>query len=281
MVVCRAQGLGGTRIKIVARTGHITISLTIVATFCSLVIVMLGSVLTVNFLAGLRNTRSLVGELATQSSGFVTDELRDHLDPVVEQANWVADLVEQDSFDTEEERVSHFLIGAFGGLSQVTSLAFFSKDHRVVQAYRDKAGGRWELYVGSPRDPDIVEQTLRTGRSRQKGFWNRILFSELTNRSYINYVRPVRRGDEFLGVVMAAVSLNELSEIVSEISEKRRGTVFILSEKDQVVAHPNLTSEHPELSKATPTVGIGRVGDPVLEEFWLATTRPIKGVESG
>jgi len=129
---------------------------------------MLGSVLTVNFLAGLRNTRSLVGELATQSSGFVTDELRDHLDPVVEQANWVADLVEQDSFDTEEERVSHFLIGAFGGLSQVTSLAFFSKDHRVVQAYRDKADGRRGLYVGSPKDPDIVSQTLQTGRHHQK-----------------------------------------------------------------------------------------------------------------
>jgi adenylate cyclase len=75
--------------------------------------------------------------------------------------------------------------------------------------------------------------------------------------------------------VLAAVSLNELSEIVSEISNKRRGTVFVLTEQTQVIAHPNLTSYHPELSKESPTVGIGRVGDPILEEFWSAETYPV------
>ncbi len=92
-------------------------------------------------------------------------------------------------------------------------------------------------------------------------------------------MRPVRRDGEFLGVVLAAVSLNELSDLVSQISDRRRGTVFILAEEDQVIAHPNLSSNHPELSKESPTVGIGRVGDPVLEEFWSAETYPI-GVSS-
>ncbi len=69
-----------------------------------------------------------------------------------------------------------------------------------------------------PRDIGFTERTLEAGRERDRGFWNEILYSERLQRSYINYVRPVRRDSKFLGVVLAAVSLNELSDLVSRIS---------------------------------------------------------------
>ncbi len=53
---------------ILPRTGRITISLTIATTFVGLVVVLLGSVLTVNYVSSLRNTLGLIGELAVQSS---------------------------------------------------------------------------------------------------------------------------------------------------------------------------------------------------------------------
>jgi class 3 adenylate cyclase len=258
------------------RTGRIPISLTIVTTFVGLVIVMLGSVLTINYLSSLRNTLSLVGELATQSSGFVTDELRDHLEPVIRQADWVADLIAAGPFDLgDDQQVGSFLLGALAATPQVTVLVYIASDKRIVRAYRGEPGEGWRLDSDPPRELGFSERALEASRERDKGFWKEVLFSERTQRSYINYVRPVRRDGEFLGVVLAAVSLNQLSDLVSQISERRRGTVFILAEEDRVIAHPNLTSNHPELSKETPTVGIGRVGDPVLEEFWSAETHPI------
>ena len=68
--------------KIFPRTGRIPISLTIATTFVGLVVVLLGSVLTVSYFSSLRNTLDRIGELVIQSSSFVEDELRDHLDPV-------------------------------------------------------------------------------------------------------------------------------------------------------------------------------------------------------
>jgi class 3 adenylate cyclase len=266
---------------ILPRTGQIPISLTIVTTFVGLVVVLLGSVLTISYFSSLRNTLRLVGELASQSSSFVGDELHDHLDPVMEQVDWAADLIASGPFDlTDERQVGSFLLGAQAATPQVTLLAYASTDGRVVRAYRGEPGESWRVDTEPPRDPGFVERTLRTGGEREQGFWNEILFSERSQRSYINYVRPVRHNGEFLGVVLAAVSLNELSDIVSRISNKRRGTVFILAEQDRVVAHPNLNSRHPELSKETPTVGIGRVGDPILEEFWSAEAHPILVTEN-
>ena len=102
---------------ILRRTGRIPISLTIVTTFVGLVIVMLGSVLTIDYLSSLRNTLSLVGELATQSSDFVTDELRDHLEPVIRQADWAADLIAAGPFDLgDDQQVGSFLLGALSDL---------------------------------------------------------------------------------------------------------------------------------------------------------------------
>ncbi len=261
---------------ILPRTGRIPISLTIVTTFVGLVVVLLGSVLTISYFSSLRNTLGLVGELAVQSGSFVTDELRDHLDPVIEQADWTADLMATGPFDlADDQQVGNFLLGALAATPQVTVLAYVATDKRVVRAYRGEPGEGWRLDTDPPRDLGFTERTLRAGREREKGFWNEILFSELSRRSYINYVRPVRRDGEFLGVVLAAVSLNELSDLVSQISDRSRGTVFILAEEDQLIAHPSLTSRHPELSKETPTVGIGRVGDPILQAFWSAEIHPM------
>ena len=58
------------------RMGRITISLTIVSTFVGLVVVLLGSVLTVSYLSSKRNTLGLVAELVDKSSQHAIAELR-------------------------------------------------------------------------------------------------------------------------------------------------------------------------------------------------------------
>ncbi|MEM7226666.1 MAG: cache domain-containing protein, partial [Pseudomonadota bacterium] len=260
-----------------SRKGWISISLTIVVIFVALVVVLLGAVMAVNYLSGLRNTTTLVAELAQRSSGFVTDELRDHLDSVVEQSDWVAGLMTDDVVDPADEAVlGQVLLGALAATPQVAMLAFVDPEMTVVRGIRGEAGEGREVRIGPPRDPEFADRMQASARARDDGFWNEILYSERTQRAYVNYVRPVRRDGAFLGVVVALVSLNELSDLVSDVSNQLEGTVFILVERDRVIAHPNLTSPHPELSKASPTVGIGRVGDLVLAQFWSPETEPLK-----
>ena len=181
--------------------GRIPISLTIVTTFVGLIIVMLGSVLTVSYYSSLRNTQGLIAELATQSSGFLTDELRDYLDPVTEQANWAADLITKGRFDQADDRqVGNLLLGALAATPQVTVLAYISTDKRIIRAYRGEPGESWRLDTGAPKDPGFTGRMLQAGRDHDEGFWNEVLFGERSQRSYINYLRPVRRDGEFLGV---------------------------------------------------------------------------------
>jgi adenylate cyclase len=261
---------------IVPRLGRISISLTIVSTFVALVVVLLGSVLAVSYFSSLRNTQRLFGELAAQSSSYVRDELRDHLDPVIEQSDWAADLIATGPFDLDDaQQVGDFLLGTLAATRQVNVVAYITAEKKIVRAFRGHPGESWRLETDPPRNLGFVDRTLQAGRERDNGFWNEILFSERSRRSYINYVQPVRHDGEFLGVVLVAVSLNGLSDIVTRISNRRRSTVFILAEEDQVIAHPNMTSRHPELSRDNPTVGIGRVGDPILDQFWLAESHPI------
>lgn len=258
------------------RLGRVPISLTIVTTFVALLVVLLGSVLVISYQSSLRNTLRHFGELATQTNSFVRDELQDHLDSVIEQANWVAALIATGPFDLDDaQQVGNFLLGALAATPQVNVVLYITPERKVVRAFRGYPGEVWRLETDPPRDLDFVERTLQAGRERDRGFWNEIVFSEHSQRSYINYVQPIRRDGEFLGVVLSAVSLNELSDIVTRISNRRRGTVFILVEEDQVLAHPNLTSRHPELSKENPTVGLGRLGDPILDEFWSSESQPI------
>ena len=262
--------------RILAGRGRLPITLTVVSSIVALIVLALGSVLAISYTTTKRNTLNLVGESAAESGRFVVDELRDHLDPVVEQVNWTADLLAAGAVDlTDDRAVGHLLLGALAATPQVTGLVYFSADNASVRAYRDGSGG-WRVDTAPSSEPDFKERTLQAARQREAGFWNEVLFSERSRKSYINFVRPVRRDGAFLGVVLAGVSLNELSEMTIEVSEAGDSTIFVLANRDQVIAHPNLTSDHPELSSESPTVGIGRVGDLVLRQFWSVETHPLE-----
>lgn len=258
------------------KANRIPMSVTIAASFVALVVVLLGVVVWTSYESHRNSTVKLVAESAHQSMSFLRRELLGHLDPVVTQVNWVANVVTADgSVTTEQKRLGDILVGAIAATPQVTVLAFITNDGQVIRVYRGQTGTDWILDTQPPKNPAFAQRTLRRAKKHGTGFWNEILFSEGQQKSYINYVVPVRRGELFEGAVLAAVSLNELSDLVSEISSRMRGTAFILADENQVIAHPNLTSRHPEQSKESPTVQIGRVGDIVLGHFWSSRSHPI------
>ncbi len=262
--------------RILPGRGRLPITLTVVTSIVALIVLALGSVLAISYITTKQNTINLVGESAAESGRFVVDELRDHLDPVVEQVNWTADLLAAGAVDLADDReIGRLLLGALAATPHVTGLIYFSADKKSVRAYRNGPEG-WRVDTTPTSEPAFKERTLEAARQRAAGFWNEVLFSEQSRKSYINFVRPVRRDGAFLGVVLAGVSLNQLSDLTLEVSETDDNTIFVLADRDQVIAHPNLTSNHPELSKESPTVGIDRVGDLVLRQFWSAETHPLE-----
>ncbi|MGI9350167.1 MAG: adenylate/guanylate cyclase domain-containing protein [Rhizobiaceae bacterium] len=255
---------------------RVPVSVTIATCFVTLVVLLLGSVVWLGYKSSRANAVTLVANQAQQSISFVSDEIRDHLDPVVEQANWAAQLVSSGEIDlADQKQLGYILLAAVAATPQVTALVFVSRESLVTRAYRSHALGGWKIDTQPPIDSAFVQRTLNRAEQNQLGVWNEILFSDVQLKSYVNFIRPVWRGNEFQGAVLAAVSLNELSDLVSDISTNLLGTIFILDDRNHVIAHPNLTTKHPDLSKNTPLVSVDRVGDIVLSKFWSAKTHPV------
>jgi class 3 adenylate cyclase len=259
-----------------SRNLRLSISLTIASCFVGLVVVLLGTLLWSTHQTSKNTAVQLVARLSQESLLRMQDEIRNHLDPVVEQATWVASLISSNRLQTDtRDELAQNLVSAMAPTTQVTALIFVGSDFQVTRAYRGGPGQAPSTDTKPPHDLRFASQTLKKASTSKAGFWNEILFSEGQQRSFVNYVQPVWRQEKFIGVVVTAVSLNELSDLVLDISSRMNGTAFILRNKTQIIAHPNLVSSHPDLSKENPTVDIGRIGDLVLSRFWSADTNPV------
>ncbi len=241
-----------------------------------MVVVLLGTVVWTSYQTSRDTAVSFVAKLAQQSLSHMEDELRDHLDPVVKQTEWTAELItSRRPRGRRSEDIAQILTAAMAATPQVTALVFFGRDLEATRAFRGSSGEPWHIEIGPASNSDFAKKALHQAMQTKRGFWNEILYSEERRRSFVNYIKPVWRGETFVGVVLAAISLNELSDLVIAISSQFNGTAFILDNKSQVIAHPNLTSNHPDLSKRSPTVEINRVGDFVLPRFLSAETRQL------
>ncbi len=137
--------------------------------------VVLGSVLTVSYFSSPRTTLDLIGELVGQSNRFVIDELRDHLDPVIDQADRTADLLATGPFDlTNDHKVGNFLLGALAATPQVTALAYIPTDKMVIREGQDRAGpGVSYISLGIVLPTTNPRTSIRIRRAPQTG-WQRV-----------------------------------------------------------------------------------------------------------
>jgi class 3 adenylate cyclase len=81
----------------------------------------------------------------------------------------------------------------------------------------------------------------------------------------------VRRGDRFLGMLVVAVSLGDLSRFLSELFVDENLSAFVLFDKEHVLAHQNLRYLELDLSnlgEGVPLPLIEQVDDPILARLW-------------
>ena len=86
--------------------------------------------------------------------------------------------------------------------------------------------------------------------------------------------RALRRDGRLLGYLGIGVTLQELSRLVTDVSDLFDMTAFILYGRDRVLAHPFMVGGHPEQSVESPTIGLTRIGDPVVAAIWTGVPTP-------
>ncbi|NNE21389.1 MAG: adenylate/guanylate cyclase domain-containing protein, partial [Rhizobiales bacterium] len=134
---------------------------------------------------------------------------------------------------------------------------------------RDKTGKLIFEAEANQNAPELKRflDRIRAGRETT---WNQPF--RVADATLVTVVAPLYRGSEFLGVAGAAISLQELSALVSALGTSTGPVGFILYGNDHVLAHRNLpllpTSG---LGEHNPMHKIAALGDPVIDRF---VTRP-------
>ncbi len=214
-----------------------------------------------------RNTNELLRQTAELSIDLAVQSLAYHLDPARSQLEFLARQLSTGDFPLDDDgRLQDLLLGSLAAAPQITGVAFVSDDLHAVRAGRE--AGVYDAGSGSWIDRPEVRLALRNAPSLAGFEWGDVLYFERLGNSYITLRNPVRRGGRFSGVVVAIVSISELSNFLAATTPPLGGRVFVLRGRDEVIAHPAMTGASRGLSPAKPLPRLDEVGDPVLAAMW-------------
>jgi len=282
----RRQGGNDRNDPIRTRTLTLPMALALALSIGALVLLALGSVIAINWWVNVQNLRELASDKAVLAAEIVDLSVREHLEPAEDQLDFVGRALENGRIGSDDEKaLQSFLMGALAATPQIEALIFWNADGNETVVAQERESQVLSVKEKDARNNPIARGLLDWGRNSNDMTWGEVAYVPEVGRSFLNLSRPLHKGDEFLGVVTAVISIRELSAMTDEVSDMFHATVFILEGRDHVVAHPYLTSGHHEASTESPLAKIGHVGDLVLSELWSGKQLPAyqeaaqKGVE--
>ena len=240
-----------------------------------------GLVLLVQWSTSRQILSDLGSRIVHRSLAIMELGIHDHLDPARRVVDRLGRLIESGAYDlSDADRISDLLAGSAAAVPQIGVLMVVDENLRAIRLVRDPATDRFRLdrtdLGGNAR---FVEEE-REVRLAQGSYWGSLFYNPDLEITFINIRRPLRRDGEYIGLIVAAITTNELSKLASEMGEMFGGRTFVLFGADRVLAHPDLVSSHPSRSVKDPVVPLDRVGDPVLARMDQAVPIRVLGFAS-
>ena len=261
------------------------ISVTSVAVFGlgALIALTAGAVLWLGLGSAAESTRRLIHERSDTVLDSLEQELGSRLEPITEQARWIAARVADGELDlADPASLDTFMFGALAATPQVAGIGFFRPDGTGRAWYRD---ARVAISEDRSQNPNL-RQWMTTGEQATTTAWRNPIWIDTLGKAAVLHDSPLRRDGRFVGMLGQIVLTEELSRDLT--GKAAPNTVpFVLHRDRDVLAHPQLVHWSPLGTGASrPLATIDEVGDPVLaalgteaarEGRWLARSGP--GIE--
>jgi adenylate cyclase len=257
-----------------------SITLTLTLSIGLLVLVAVTLVWGIGVETSRRNTLALLEDKAQLIVGTIELGVQNHLRPALDQLAFVGREIESGRIDPgDRRRLVDLMTGSLAAAPQIAGVIFWDTHLQQTAVLVDPVSAAVQVLHQDQRDqPEIIAAAAEV-REAAGAFWGELVFDQ--GETYINLRRPLRRDGTYIGFLVAAVSIRELSEFVTRIGDMFDATAFILHGPDHVLAHPNLVHPHPDLSAEQPVARRDRVGDLVLAGFGSATPPPgLEALES-
>jgi adenylate cyclase len=248
---------------------RLPIAAVLVAGFGTLMLAAVASVLILGLSSAGRNTFALLNDKADLAIDSVAVRVRHQLDPARDQITYLTELIESGKLDPDDRKsMLDTLQGALAATPQVTGVGFSPPDQVVLRAARVN-GEVKEAAVDMSASPEMTK-AMAEGRDRQGPYWAEPVWSPEGKTTLLTLRMPVRRDDRFLGLMIVAVALGDLSRFLSELYVDEGLSAFVLYDRDHVLAHQALRYKEFSYSEqdGLPLPRIDQVDDPVLASLW-------------
>ena len=241
--------------------------------FGGLVFLAVAAVLVISLWSAQRNTVDLLSDKAELQLSALVERVRTHLDPVSEGNAFIAGLMARGEVDPgDHAQLVDYMTAAMAATPQVRGMSFVDTKLMVTRAVRSKEGVSIRLTDWSGNRK--VALMMENARAQPQPYWGELVWSDLSKTTLINRRAPVWRNGEFLGTLITAVSVSDLSRYLAQRDTAKSETErFVLYGSEYVLAHRAMMKGGYRLSERQPLPSLGQIRDPVLANLWNAATR--------
>lgn len=263
----------------------ISLSATLAIGIGALVFVAVAATLAVAMLASTRNTFTLLGNRADLILDLAEARVDDHINQVAVELVDLAAEIEQGSIDTANPiGLEYAMRGAMAATPQLLAFGLWGLDGHGTTAVR--VGGQIIVNTQSePTDPVQMQAALVEASGHPGGYWGELVYIPELGQTIVNRRQPIFRNGAVAAMMVAGVSVRELSQLMDRIAadnvETGAATPFILYGDDGILGHPylarsflseDLVEAVEGLSQEQPLLTVGQLGDPVLEAMLAEAT---------
>jgi adenylate cyclase len=240
---------------------------TLVVSIGILVLLSVGSVLVVNWIADSRIVRELTSRLITRLLAAEERSLHYHLGAAIDQGEYIAAAIREGRYRFDEPALADFVSGTFAAAPQVQGVILADAEGKALRIARVAYGKEFEVdrldMAADPQYAAILSQT----RDRKQPYWGPPFYRVQRQETFLNYRVPIWRGDTYLGFAVIGISTRALSVFVRDMSEPPRSVAFMLYGGDRVLAHPLMAEASPQESENASFPLLRTFGDPVIENL--------------
>ncbi len=217
--------------------------------------------------AAYRNTWELLQQSTSLLIESVEDEVRDHIQPAKDIAEYIATLVANGELDpANHERLLGTLKGAIAAAPQVAGVVLWDKNFQETLVLREPNGKLTVTQGETVTDPGLMRMINAT-RMGGKARWGQPGGKD--GKTYINAGAPLFHNGEYWGVVSAGVTVSEFSSNLKALGRELDMTAFILFGDHFVLAHPELIEpgKKADVAKTSFLSPVKAIKDPVVHAF--------------
>jgi adenylate cyclase len=245
---------------------RISIRLALAITF-GVIITVTAAALFLALESGRQNTTALVRDRSERIIDAVLERTRLHLEPARDQSRFLARLIAAGALDPSDEPVfTGHLSAALAGTPQVAALGVIRTDHRQIRV--ERVGNTVAARSIDMRTVPGLEDAFEIAKSAGQPVWGELLWSGRLKQPLVNIRTPLWREGSFIGILLTAVTVTELSAFLADSPAGLGTGAFILHDRDYVLAHAALARNPSLFKRDQPLPKVTEIGDPILASIW-------------